>query len=102
MIMDSDFQLTNDLLNNLNLLNQVYSTKRIKDHLISKFSINKNEIVLSNSLKSILGISKEIKSININTVLMIIKINHTIPIIKPSCMFLEYNQEPEFVNSLVI
>ena len=58
----------------LNLLNQLYSTKRIKDHLISKFSINKNDIVLSNNLKTILGISKEIKSININTVLMIIKI----------------------------
>ena len=99
--MESDFQLSNDLLNNLNLLNQVYTVKRIKEHLISKFRNNKNDIVLSSSLKTILGISKEIKSININTLLMIIKINHTIPIIKPNCMFLEYSQEPEFVHNIM-
>ncbi len=99
--MESDFQLSNVLLTNLNLLNQVYTTKIIKDHLISKFSKNKNDILLSNSLKTILGISKEVKSININTILMIIKVNHSIPIIKPNCMFLEYNQEPEFVHNIL-
>ena len=53
-----------------------------------------------NDFKQIIGICKEIKSININTLLSIIKMNHTIPIIKPKCVFYEYNQEPIYVNNI--
>jgi len=99
--MESDFQLSCVLLNNLNLLNQVYTVKFIKEYFISKFGNNYNKnIVLPNNLRTIIGISKEVKSIDINTLLMIIKMNHIIPIIKPKCIFLEYNQEPEFVYNI--
>lgn len=99
--MESDFQLSCVLLNNLNLLNQVYTVKFIKEYFISKFGniYNKN-IVLPNNLRTIIGISKEVKSIDINTLLMIIKMNHIIPMIKPKCIYLEYNQEPEFVYNI--
>lgn len=100
--MESNFQLTSDILRNLNLINQVYTIKVLKEHLMSKFGTNKNNIILSTNLRTTLGISKQIKSININTVLMIIKANHTIPIIKPNCMFLEYNQEPDYVHNISI
>lgn len=100
MIYDS-FQLSNVLLTNLNLINQVYTTKCIKEHLILKFSKNKTDIILPNNLKTILGFSKEIKSVNIKTLLMLIELHHTIPIIRPTCMFLEYNQEPEFVYNII-
>jgi hypothetical protein len=99
--MESDFQLSCVLLNNLNLLNQVYTVKFIKEYFISKFGNNYNKnIVLPNNLRTIIGISKEVKSIDINTLLMIIKMNHIIPIIKPKCIYLEYNQEPEFVYNI--
>jgi|688.fasta_scaffold891665_1 hypothetical protein len=99
--MESDFQLSHILLNNLNLLNQVYTTKFIKEYFISKFGNNNNKnIVLPNNLRTIIGISKEVKSIDINTLISIIKMNHIIPIIKPKCIFLEYNQEPEFVYNI--
>lgn len=99
--MESDFQLSHVLINNLNLLNQVYTIKYIKQYFISKFGNNNNKnIVLPNNIKTILGISQEVKSLDINTLLSIIKMNHTIPIIKPKCIFLEYNQEPEFVYTL--
>jgi len=99
--MESDFQLSCVLLNNLNLLNQIYTVKFIKEYFISKFGNNYSKnIVLPNNLRTIIGISKEVKSIDINTLLMIIKMNHIIPIIKPKCIFLEYNQEPEFVYNI--
>ena len=99
--MESDFQLSCVLLNNLNLLNQVYTVKFIKEYFISKFGNNYNKnIVLPNTLRTIIGISREVKSIDINTLLMIIKMNHIIPIIKPKCIYLEYNQEPEFVYNI--
>lgn len=99
--MESDFQLSCVLLNNLNLLNQVYTVKFIKEYFISKFGNNYNKnIVLPNNLRTIIGISREVKSIDINTLLMIIKMNHIIPIIKPKCIYLEYNQEPEFVYNI--
>jgi hypothetical protein len=99
--MDNDFQLSNNILNNLNLLNQVYTTKFIKEYFISKYGKNnKSNIEIPNNLKTILGISKEVKSIDINTIISIIKMNHTIPIIRPKCMFLEYNQEPDFVYNI--
>jgi hypothetical protein len=98
--MENEFQLSVSLLNKLNLLNQVYNIKIIKEYFISKFGKNKNNIILPNDFKQIIGISKEIKSININTLLSIIKMNHTIPIIKPKCVFYEYNQEPIYVNNI--
>jgi len=99
--MESDFQLSTILLTNLNLLNQVYTLKYIKEYFLSKFGNNtKTRVVLPNNLRTILGISKEVKSIDINTLIAIIKMNHIIPIIKPKCIFLEYNQEPEFVYTI--
>jgi hypothetical protein len=48
--MESDFQLSSVLLSNLNLLNQVYTPKFIKEHFLSNFGNNsKKYVVLPNS-----------------------------------------------------
>ena len=98
--MENEFQLNQNLLDYLKLLNCSYTNKTIKDELTKKFKNNRNNVILTNEFKQILGISSEIKTINIDTLISIIKMNHSISLFKPKCTYLEYNQKPEYVNSI--